>query len=270
VPKVLRAQRGQTATEYLGLLLVVSMIIAAIASTSLPANMRRELARQICRIANDAADCPPSRAQLQRRAEARERRAARRDRDGDGVPDRLERRYGTNPRSSDSDGDGIGDAAEIRRAVADGWEPVVETGQPIAAITQPYGDDCILLVQVAAAGGTGKPEAPTRRGLGRAESGSRALVVGRPQGDERFSVRFTLGEAQRLDFSGGATGPGGHLFMEFEPDSPPGTSTPWLTLTAQGGTEGPGCLTRPAESAPAIVVKALRLMAQGASVRYTQ
>jgi hypothetical protein len=154
--------------------------------------------------------------------------------------------------------------------VADGWEPVVETGQPIAAITQPFGDDCILLVQVAAAGGTGKPEAPTRRGLGKAENGSRALVVGRPQGDERFSVRFTFGEAQRLVFSGGATGPGGHLFMEFEPDSPPGESAPWLTLTAQGGTEGPGCLTMPVDSAPATVVKALRLMAQSASVRYTQ
>ena len=30
------------------------------------------------------------------------------------VPDRLERRYGTNPRSKDSDKDGIEDAVEIR------------------------------------------------------------------------------------------------------------------------------------------------------------
>jgi hypothetical protein len=97
---------------------VVSMIIATIAASNLPRNMRRELARQICLVANDAADCPPSRALLQRRAEVRERRAARRDRDRDGVPDRLERRYGTNPRSRDSDGDGIGDAAEIRRGTA--------------------------------------------------------------------------------------------------------------------------------------------------------
>ena len=114
VRPALRAERGQTAAEYLGMLLVVSVIIAAIAATDLPGDLRGAVAREICLIANDARDCPPSRAEQARRQRARERRAATRDTDHDHVPDRVERRYGTDPRSSDSDRDGIGDAAEIR------------------------------------------------------------------------------------------------------------------------------------------------------------
>ena len=150
---------------------------------------------------------------------------------------------------------------EIDVPVADGWEPVVEAGQPIAAITRPFGRDCVLLVQVAAAGTSTKPDPPGQRGLRNVQNGSRALAAG----DERFDLRYTFGEAERLVFSGAATGPGGHLFVELAPTK----SAPWLTLTAQGGTEGPGCLKRSVDSAPATVVDALRLIANDASVRYT-
>jgi hypothetical protein len=112
------AQRGQAAVEYLGVLLVVSVIIAMIASNGLGRDVGRATARQVCLIVNDASDCPVSGAERERRARVREQRAARRDSDRDRVPDRLERRHGTNPRRADSDGDGIGDAAEIRGRTA--------------------------------------------------------------------------------------------------------------------------------------------------------
>ena len=110
----MRSQTGQTATELVGVLLVVSVIMAGIGASEFGRKLRHETVRQICMLANDEQDCPPSVAELERRERERARRAARRDTDRDRVPDRLERRYGTNPRSKDSDKDGIEDAVEIR------------------------------------------------------------------------------------------------------------------------------------------------------------
>ncbi|HEX6023952.1 MAG TPA: hypothetical protein VFZ00_18325 [Solirubrobacter sp.] len=110
----MRAQTGQTATELLGMLLVVSVIMAGIGASEFGRKLRHETVRQICLLMNDERDCAPSVAELERRERERARRAARRDSDRDRVPDRLERRYGTNPRSKDTDSDGIEDAVEIR------------------------------------------------------------------------------------------------------------------------------------------------------------
>jgi hypothetical protein len=110
----MRAQTGQTASELLGVLLVVSVIMAAIGASEFGRKLRHETGRQICMLANDEKDCPPSVAERERRERERERRLARRDSDRDRIPDRLERRYGTNPRSKDTDKDGIEDAVEIR------------------------------------------------------------------------------------------------------------------------------------------------------------
>ncbi len=101
------------------MLLVVSVIIATIAASNIGHKLRIETVRQICLLSNDERDCPPSVAELERRERERERRAARRDTDRDGVTDRHERRYGTNPRSKDSDKDGIQDAVEIRERTVD-------------------------------------------------------------------------------------------------------------------------------------------------------
>lgn len=49
-------ERGQTAAEYLGLLLVVSMIIAAIVSSGLDAQISEAIKRQVCSVAGGA-DC---------------------------------------------------------------------------------------------------------------------------------------------------------------------------------------------------------------------
>ena len=133
-PAMLRDQRGQTAAEYLGVLLVVASIITVLATTNLASGLRAETARQICLIANDEADCPPSRAERERRAAKRRSAAARRDTDGDGVPDRQERRYGTDPHSRDSDGDGISDATEIRRGTHRDAPPIAVAASPIKKI----------------------------------------------------------------------------------------------------------------------------------------
>jgi hypothetical protein len=77
-------------------------------------SLLRETGRQVCLLVNSRADCPPSLEEQERRAERKERAAARRDSDGDGVSDRQERRHGTDPRSRDSDRDGVFDATELR------------------------------------------------------------------------------------------------------------------------------------------------------------
>ena len=107
-------QRGQTAAEYMGVLLLTAMLIATIAATGLGQYLARETGRQICLLVNARADCPPSQEELERRAERKKRAAARKDSDGDGVPDRQERRHGTDPNSRDSDRDGVSDPTELR------------------------------------------------------------------------------------------------------------------------------------------------------------
>ena len=88
----MRSQRGQTAAEYMGVLLVVAAISAA-------------LDRAICQIAGDE-HCqaeptkPPG--------------ATKADQDGDRIPDADERRIGSNPQNADTDGDGIPDGKEIQ------------------------------------------------------------------------------------------------------------------------------------------------------------
>jgi pilus assembly protein Flp/PilA len=69
-------ERGQTAAEYLGVLLVVSVIVAAVASTDVGGQMSRAMATQVCTIANGGEDKSCDRAE-RRPAPARRRGAAR-------------------------------------------------------------------------------------------------------------------------------------------------------------------------------------------------
>jgi DNA/RNA non-specific endonuclease/Bacterial TSP3 repeat len=96
----MRGQRGQTAAEYLGALLVISVIVAAIATTTVGELIGSTVRSLVCEIAQR--DCS---------AEATARAAAR-DSDGDGLTDGEEAALGTNPRDIDSDDDGIGDRTE--------------------------------------------------------------------------------------------------------------------------------------------------------------
>ena len=47
---VMRGERGQTSAEYLGALLVVSVVIAAFATTEVGASIRTAMSVQVCRI----------------------------------------------------------------------------------------------------------------------------------------------------------------------------------------------------------------------------
>ncbi len=117
--KRLSAARGQTATEYIGVLLVVAMIIGVMAQMGLAARMGAATVEQICRLVNAEQDCPA--AKERRRTLAKQLKAARelaRDSDRDRVPDRVERRRGLSAFSRDTDRDGVDDAAEVRAGTA--------------------------------------------------------------------------------------------------------------------------------------------------------
>jgi hypothetical protein len=99
---MLRGQRGQTAAEYMGILLLVAAMIAAIFTLDLPSKLRHEVNAAVCQIIGGDCDSSP--------------KAATKtpgDADDDGISDADERRLGTDPASTDSDRDGIPDGREI-------------------------------------------------------------------------------------------------------------------------------------------------------------
>lgn len=101
----LAGQTGQTAAEYMGLLFVVSVMIAAIASAGIDVRIASAIRTQICKIAGGSCEVGASRA------------SASKDSDLDGVSDAVERAKGLNPRRADSDGDGLSDATEMNPVV---------------------------------------------------------------------------------------------------------------------------------------------------------
>src|SRR3954468_2953803 len=116
VAGTMRAQRGQVASELLGMLLIVATIIAAVI-TGLPGRIAGGTLPAVCRITSQ--DCGANTAT-----------ASAGDADGDGVPDARdpvpdavdfdhdglddgeEIALGTDPRNADSDNDGIKDGDE--------------------------------------------------------------------------------------------------------------------------------------------------------------
>jgi hypothetical protein len=85
----------------MGVLLVVSVLIAALATSSVGATIRESAVGLVCKIAQaDCGDGPSAEV------------PARPDSDGDGVDDARERSQGTDPRAADSDGDGLVDGED--------------------------------------------------------------------------------------------------------------------------------------------------------------
>lgn len=122
----LRCERGQTSAEYIGIVLVVVAIVAAIAASPIGGAVTRGIADAICSVTPDGCD---------RRAAERDGRASGGpDSDGDGVSDAREAVLGTNAQERDSDGDGVLDGQEAAAAT-----------DPLAADTDadgvPDGDD---------------------------------------------------------------------------------------------------------------------------------
>jgi hypothetical protein len=114
----MRSQRGQTAAEYLGLLLLVAAIIGAIFTVGIGGTISGAVRSAVCQVMG-ADDCGTP-------AHARPPGATKGDSDGDGIPNAEERRTGLNPESADTDGDGVADGKEVvagtdpRKADTDG------------------------------------------------------------------------------------------------------------------------------------------------------
>jgi Zn-dependent metalloprotease len=88
---------GQTAVEYMGMLLVTAAIIAAIAQTDVPGRLRYELVRTVCLTLNGERSCaPPYKVERRRREERRTllaHAASQRDRDRKAREDKHGRRW---------------------------------------------------------------------------------------------------------------------------------------------------------------------------------
>jgi hypothetical protein len=99
-----RGERGQTTSEYVGVLLIVSVIVAGVATLGLGTLVAGAVHDAVCAIAqtecaNEDAAAPP--------------RARGPDADADGLSDQRERQAGTDPAAADTDGDGVPDGREI-------------------------------------------------------------------------------------------------------------------------------------------------------------
>jgi hypothetical protein len=130
-----RDQRGQTAAEYMGVLLLVALIIAALFTSGVANAVVDGTRGAVCAIvqspcADDGLRDPP---------------AAGRDTDGDGLGDARERASGTDPEVADTDGDGKVDSEELR----DGSDPAITDSDgdglldgedPVAAVADADGD----------------------------------------------------------------------------------------------------------------------------------
>lgn len=101
-----RRETGQTAAEYMGVLLVTAVIVLALASSGLGKSISCHAGALVQTVAGlDEGEC--------RDAGPRANRGP--DRDRDGLPDAIERKVGSDPRDADSDGDGLSDGEEARR-----------------------------------------------------------------------------------------------------------------------------------------------------------
>src|SRR5688572_11000238 len=101
---MVRDERGQTAAEYMGVLLLVALIIGAIVGPGVAAAVADGVNGAVCRIAGKP--CGDD--------SLREPASAGPDSDGDGLGDATERARGTDPAVVDTDGDGSPDSQELR------------------------------------------------------------------------------------------------------------------------------------------------------------
>ena len=129
----MRCERGQTAAEYLGALLVVSVVVAAIATTNLGAQITVSMQRLVCNIAGQDCGAPPENAaQLDTDGDGvldgDDPVPNHGDIDGDGLTDGEEIALGSDPNVADTDGDGVSDGEEYENGTdpAHGVLPLTE------------------------------------------------------------------------------------------------------------------------------------------------
>jgi hypothetical protein len=128
---MVRQERGQTAVEYVGMLLIAALIVAALVGSGIPGAIADGVNGAVCAIAerpcaDDELRDPPS---------------AGPDSDGDGISDANERAAGTDPNRADTDGDGLADSREAQEgsdphAVDSDGDGLLDGEDPV-----PTGDD---------------------------------------------------------------------------------------------------------------------------------
>ena len=132
----MRAERGQTSAEYMGILLVVAVIVGALIASGLHRDIADAARSAVCTVAGESCEDEGGPAAVADPGP---------DRDADGVSDRNEERAGTNPFEADSDGDGSTDAEERAagsnptQADTDG-DGVLDGDDPVANTADADGD----------------------------------------------------------------------------------------------------------------------------------
>jgi hypothetical protein len=128
-----RAERGQTAAEYLGALLVISVIVAAIATTNVGTQITESMRKLVCNIAGQDCGPPPENAgQVDTDGDGvldgHDPVPDHSDIDGDGLTDGEEIALGSDPEIADTDGDGTDDGEEYENGTdpAHGVLPLTE------------------------------------------------------------------------------------------------------------------------------------------------
>ena len=179
--RIARETRGQTAAEYLGVMLLVAAIIVALVRVDVPGKVSCALQSGIEKIAGGEADCSdpqaatnptggpdsdgdgvpdsverptapirrtPTAMATGSRTPKRPSAAATRsnpDSDGDGVPDDQEVELGTDPLEADSDKDGISDLEEVELGlnpkVADSDDDGISDGDEMNGDSDPLNPD---------------------------------------------------------------------------------------------------------------------------------
>jgi hypothetical protein len=107
-------ERGQVSVEWVGILAVIGLVVAALWASDLGPRIGAEVDRAICRITQDGGDCGGGAGGGGRTAPGQDASASLRDSDRDGISDADELAAGTDPRAVDTDGDGIDDGEERR------------------------------------------------------------------------------------------------------------------------------------------------------------
>jgi Bacterial TSP3 repeat len=112
---VIRSQRGQASSEYVGMLLLAAVVVAALISMGIGDKIAAAMNSSVCRIAGGACEVvgigDDNPVVVSERASGRPLAS---DRDGDGVSNARERELGSDPENTDTDADGVTDGEEQR------------------------------------------------------------------------------------------------------------------------------------------------------------
>jgi hypothetical protein len=149
-------ERGQVTAEYLGVIVLIAAVLAAVAASGIGSALTGAIEDAICKVAGDCSGRDGGGSDGEEPAPG-DRHAAERtdpdDPDGDGISSDIERRRGLDPNTFDSDGDTYGDAEERRfgtdpavedtdgDGLDDGEEIAQQGAQPDAALDADSDDD---------------------------------------------------------------------------------------------------------------------------------